>query len=117
MPPRSGRGEGLVVGRAGLRTRQTLSATKRSSAVGWMPSCLVQAGNSSYALEEKGNEGSLIFCGQLQKRVAEGCGVRGAHIGWDLHACEDDFCGGVFCFYGIDDGLEVGGCFGYGYAS
>lgn len=69
---------------------------------------LVEAGDPADVLEEEGDEGGVVICGQFGEDVFECVGISGAHIGRDLHAGDDDRGVGVVCLYGVDDGLQVG---------
>lgn len=75
---------------------------------------LVEAGDAADVLEEEGDEGAFVFCGEGGEDVAEGIGVGGAHRWGHLHSGEDDLCRGVFGLDGVDDGLEIGGGAGDG---
>ena len=78
---------------------------------------LVEVGVAADVLEEEGDERCLVFGGECGEDVAEGGAVGGAHRRWHLHAGDDDTGRRVFDFYGVDDGLEVGGGAGNGDAA
>jgi len=67
----------------------------------------VELAHAADAFQNKGNERSFVFLGEIDENRLEFLCVVLAHVGRDFHSCDDDFRLGIFCPCPIDDRLEV----------
>ena len=56
---------------------------------------LIEAGYAADVLEEEGDQDGVVIGGEFREDIFECVGVGGAHVGRDLHAGDDDGCGGI----------------------